>query len=209
MSLDHSSSLSPLHLQTHLFSQMCAFIMAYPHHSLEWERLSHFQMHIPQLQLQLPSTKIAHGPRSHTAHCLCSVGFSRRCAHFKGLRVHPLSKAEVQSPSKRRPDGQKGIAMSQSGSQLKNTHTHISLLKIHITYDYNFIFLPLLATIPWEWKKKKKKKHQRHSYTKVHTEACLSVRLKLTKDRKQGVKTSLNPELTLLCLGTKRSGKNS
>lgn len=53
------------------------------------------------------------------------------------------------------------------------------------------------------------KRNQRHSHTKVHIEVCLSARLKLTKDRKQGVKTFLSPELTLLCLGTKGSGKNA
>lgn len=62
----------------------------------------------------------------------CAVWVSHGDMHTsKGLRVHPLPKTEVHSSSKRRAEGQKGIAMSQPGSRLKKKEKRKK--KAHIT----------------------------------------------------------------------------
>ena len=115
MSLGLSRSPSPLHTQIHLSRQMCAFSMACSHHSLEWEQLSGFQTQVPQLQL--PFTKTACGPRSHTAPCLCSVDFSWRCEHFKELRVQ--SSESFRVPLREGQKGRKALQCHSLALKLK------------------------------------------------------------------------------------------
>lgn len=113
----------------------------------------------------------------------------------------PLPKTDVQIPSKRR-----ALLCQQSSSQVRK--------KEKAPYHFLRYISPMMRTLFYFSASLSRRslgveKQSKHSHTKVHIEVYFSVRLKLTKGRKQRAKTLPSPELTLLCLGTKRSGKNS